>query len=156
LTDEETLNAPDAEELDRVFRGLQSYWMGAASGPFTEKALDLAYDPAHMGSMEDADAVGLAVDDCGDRLEVYLKAEGGRIGRASFLADGCAASMACGSATVQLALNRTTAEAHQITASAVGDFLGGLPESALHSAEDWVKALRDGLDKLERSGGERM
>jgi NifU-like protein involved in Fe-S cluster formation len=155
LTDDGFVNPGDAEELERVFGGLHSYWMGSASGRFTDKALELAYDPAQMGSMDDADAVGLAVDDCGDRLEIFLKTREGRIARASFLADGCAASMACGSAAVQLVLNRTIPEAREITAGAIGDFLGGLPESARHSAEDWVEAIQDGLDKLEKCGGDQ-
>ncbi len=143
----------DAGELETVFGGLKSYYMGAASGPFPDKAFELAYDPVRMGSMDDADAVGASVDGCGERFEVFLKAEAGRIIRASFLADGCAASSACGSAAVQLALNRSIAGAREITAEAISDFLGGLPESAMHSAEDWVAALRDGLDRLERAGG---
>lgn len=146
------VNPEDAEELDRVFGGLRSYWMGESSGPFTDKALETAYDPAQLGSMEDADAVGTRTDDCGDRLEVFLKVKDGRILRASFLADGCAASRACGSAAVQLALNRSIAEAGAITAAMISDFLGGLPESAMHSAEDWVAALRDGLTQLEKHG----
>jgi NifU-like protein involved in Fe-S cluster formation len=150
VTDEAKIPVADSGELDRVFRGLESYWMGgSASAPYSEKTLELAYDPAFMGSMEDADAVGARVDDCGDRLEVFLKAEAGRIVRASFLADGCAVSVACGSAAVQLATGRTVAEARAVTAEAIGGFLGGLPESAGHSAEDWVLALRDGLDRLE-------
>lgn len=143
----------DAAELETVFGGLKSYYMGAASGPFPDKAYELAYDPVQMGSMEDADAVGTRADGCGDRLEVFLKIKDGRVSRASFLADGCAASRACGSAAVQLALNRSIAEAREITAAVISDFLGGLPESAMHSAEDWVTALRDGLDRLEKRGG---
>jgi nitrogen fixation protein NifU and related proteins len=147
-------NETDQEELDRVFRGLSIYWMGESSGPFTDKTLEQAYNPIGMGSMDDPDAIGLHVDGCGDRLEVFLKVRDGRIAQASFLADGCAASLACGSAAVQLAVRRTIAEAREITAATIGDFLGGLPESALHSAEDWVEVLRDGLDRLERPGKE--
>ncbi len=155
LNDDGKVNPEDAQELERVFGGLRAYWMGEASGPFTDKALETAYDPAYFGSMDDADAVGTHTDDCGDRLEVFLKIQDGRITRASFLADGCAPSMACGSAAVQLALNRSITEARAITAARISNFLGGLPESAVHSAEDWVEALRDGLDRLEKHGGGR-
>lgn len=153
MKEDHGVNPEDTEELERVFGGLRSYWMGEASGPFTDKALETAYDPAYLGSMEDADAVGARTDGCGDRLEVFLKIKDDRISRISFLADGCAASLACGSAAVQLALNRSIVEARAITATAISDFMGGLPESAMHSAEDWVAALRDGLDKLEKQGG---
>lgn len=153
MADHDALNSADAGELEAVFGGLKSYYMGAASGPFPDKAYELAYDPVQMGSMDDADAVGTRTDDCGDRLEVFLKIKDGRVSRVSFLADGCAASRACGSAAVQLALNRSIGEAREITAAVISDFLGGLPESAMHSAEDWVAALRDGLDRLEKRGG---
>jgi nitrogen fixation NifU-like protein len=140
-------------ELDRVFRKLESYWMGESSGPFSNAALDLAYDPIGMGSMEDADISGGFRDTCGDWLEVYLKLENGRISKASFLCDGCGASVACGSATVQLAAGKTFGEAEGITAESIAEFLGGLPESARHAAEDWVHALRDALSRASRHQG---
>ena len=138
---------PDAVELERVSRGLEASWMGKASEPFSDRVLELAYEPVGMGSMDDADAIGGHCDACGDRLEVFLKIEDGRIAAASFLSDGCGASLACGSAVVQLARNKTIPEARKISADSVASFLGGLPESARHSAEDWAKALHDGVKK---------
>jgi nitrogen fixation protein NifU and related proteins len=141
--------SPDIEESDQVFRKLETLWMGKASGPFSDKALELAYEPECMGSMDDADASGRMTDDCGDVLEIFLKADSGVITDASFMCDGCGASMACGSAAAQLVHGRSLDAAKAIDAEAVLEFLGGLPESHRHTADDWCAALADALGKLK-------
>ena len=139
------------EESDKVFRKLETLWMGEASGPFSDRVLELAYEPACMGGMDDADAMGRVTDDCGDVLEVFLKTQYGIVSDASFLCDGCGASIACGSAAAQLVLGKSVDEAKGIDAEAILEFLGGLPESHKHTAGDWSAALAEALGKLKNS-----
>jgi nitrogen fixation protein NifU and related proteins len=142
---------PDVEESAKVLKKLETLWMGAASGPFSDKVLELAYEPALMGGMDDADAAGRVTDDCGDVLEVFLKIRSGAVSDASFLCDGCGASLACGSAAVQLVIGKPVEAAKAVDAKAILEFLDGLPESHRHSADDWSAALADALGRLENS-----
>jgi nitrogen fixation protein NifU and related proteins len=145
-------SAGTPEEPVDVFRKLESSFMGA-EGPFPDRAIEFAYDPKGMGGMDDADAIGSTTDDCGDRLEIFLKLERDTIVRASFLCDGCGVSLACGSALAQLLGGKTAAEAAAISAGAVSDFLGGLPDASLHAAEDWIAALEDALAAVHGVSG---
>ena len=119
--------------------------MGDSKGFYSDKALELAYEPVRLGGMEDADAVGRFTDGCGDILEIFLRIESGKIIDASFLSDGCGASIACGSAAVQLAIGMKTEEAKQIFEKDILGFLGGLPESDRHPAKLWATTLQDAL-----------
>jgi nitrogen fixation protein NifU and related proteins len=140
---------PENEESGKFLKKLETLWMGGASGPFSDKALELAYEPVRMGSMEAADASGRMTDECGDVLEIFLKADSGVITDASFLCDGCGASMACGSASAQLVSGMTVDDARRVDAAALLEFLGGLPDSHRHTADDWCEALTDALGKLK-------
>jgi nitrogen fixation NifU-like protein len=123
--------------------------MGEASGSFSDRVLELAYEPLRMSGMDDADEVGRVTDDCGDVLEIFLKAQSGIVSDASFLCDGCGASIACGSAAAQLVLGKSLDAAKGIDAEAILEFLGGLPESHKHTADDWSAALAVALGKLK-------
>ena len=144
------MSNPDIEESEKVFRKLESLWMGRASGPFSDRALELAYEPVCMASMDDADASGRVTDDCGDVLEIFLKTDSGVITDASFLCDGCGASLACGSAVAQLVQGKTVGDAKAVGAEAIIEFLGGLPESHRHTADDWCRALSGALGRLKK------
>ena len=138
-------------ESDKVLKKLETLWMGEASGPFSDKVLELAYEPECMGGMDDADAAGRVTDDCGDVLEIFLKIKSGTVSDASFLCDGCGASLACGSAAAKLVRGKPVDEAKGIDAKAILEFLGGLPESHRHAADDWSAALADAAGKLKKS-----
>jgi nitrogen fixation protein NifU and related proteins len=143
------MTSPDFDESGKFLKKLETLWMGGASGPFSDTALELAYEPVRMGSMEDADATGRITDDCGDVLEIFLKADSGVITDASFMCDGCGASMACGSAAVQLVHGKSINAAKAIGAESILEFLGGLPDSHRHAADDWCEVLSDALRKIK-------
>jgi NifU-like protein involved in Fe-S cluster formation len=100
--------------------------------------------------MEDADATGRITDDCGDILEIFLKTDSGVITDASFMCDGCGASMACGSAAAQLVSGMTVDDARRVDAEALLAFLDGLPDSHRHTADDWCEVLAEALRKIKR------
>jgi NifU-like protein involved in Fe-S cluster formation len=139
---------PDIDESQRILEKLEKLWMGEASGSFSDKVLELAYEPERMGGMDDADATGRVTDGCGDVLEVFLKVESGIVSNASFLSDGCGASLACGSATAQLVIGKSLDDSKRIDSEAILKFLGGLPESHRHTADDWASALADALARF--------
>lgn len=128
------------------FNNLQSFWLDDSSEPFSDRVLELAYEPVHVGRIENPDAVGTIKDDCGDVFELFLKIDDGKIANALFLSDGCGAIMACGSAVCELAVGLSIGEADKLSSKDITDYLDGLPSSHQHCAEQAVQALRKALD----------
>ncbi|OPZ85597.1 MAG: NifU-like protein [Firmicutes bacterium ADurb.Bin419] len=121
---------------------------------YTEKVLDHFMSPRNTGSMPDADAEGTMGDPkCGDSLNIYIKVNNDVIEDISFLAFGCAASIATSSMTTELVKGKTLEEALKITEQDVIDALDGLPEEKKHCSNLGVsalkKAIQNYMEKLE-------
>ena len=128
--------------------------MGEARRKYSAKVIDHAMNPRNLGVMENADGYAAgSLGHCGDTMEIWLKMEGSRISRASFMTDGCANSIACGSAITGIAAGKDIQEALLINQQAVIDALDGLPEEDRHCAVNTVNtlkaAIRDYLDTLK-------
>lgn len=119
---------------------------------YTEKVLDHFMSPRNTGSMPETDGEGTMGDPkCGDSLNIYIKVNNDVIEDISFLAFGCAASIATSSMTTELAKGRTLEEAMQITEQDVIDALDGLPEEKKHCSNLGVSALKKAiLNYLEK------
>ena len=113
---------------------------------YTEKVLEHFMNPRNTGSMSDADAEGIMGDPkCGDSLNIYIKVNNDVIEDISFLAFGCAASIATSSMTTELAKGKTLEEALKITEQDVIDALDGLPEEKNHCSNLRVSALKKAI-----------
>ena len=117
---------------------------------WSETALRHAQYPANLGEMTKYDGVALVKGPCGDRMAIWLKLDGEVIGKASFVTDGCGATLACGSAVTTLAQGLTPFDARRVTPQAVIGFLDGLPPSHLHCATLAVQTLARALEALEK------
>ena len=60
--------------------------------------------------IENADGHARIKGPCGDTMEFWLKAQGDKLGRVSFITDGCGSSLACGSMTTTMAEGRSIEE----------------------------------------------
>ncbi len=112
---------------------------------YSAKAIQHGRHPTHAGRMEQPDAYASKVGWCGEVMEIYFRLDGDRIAEASFWADGCVSTMACGDMLTTLAQGRTVAEAAAITAEELIAALDGLPFKSHHCAELSVETLREAL-----------
>lgn len=110
---------------------------------FSAKAIQHGRHPVHAGRMENPDAHASKVGWCGEVMEMYFRLEGNRIAEASFWADGCLSTMACGDMLTTLVEGNTPEEAAAITAQELIAALDGLPFSSHHCAELSVETLRE-------------
>ena len=133
-----------------VFQRLQSFWLGESSEPFSDRVLELAYEPVRVGGMVECDARAVVLDGCGDAFEIFLKINDGRVADATFLSDGCGAVMACGSALCEWVVGKTVREAEGATSEDVIRRLDGLPSSHRHCADQAVQALHSALESVGR------
>jgi len=119
---------------------------------YNETVLRHYREPRNVGEIENADGVGIYMSDfCGDITKVWVKVAEGKITDAKYRTQGCAASIACGSALTELVKNKTVEDALRIKKEDIVSALNGLPEQKIHCsvlADDCLKdAIRDYLSR---------
>ncbi len=90
--------------------------------------------PDNFGPMRDANAHAKYKGPCGDTAEMWLRIDGGRIRKASFMTDGCAPSVACCSAAARLVEGMAAERAKQLSQQDVLDVAGAIPPDHHHCA----------------------
>jgi len=90
--------------------------------------------PDNFGAMKDASTHAKIMGPCGDTVEVWLRIDGGKIRKASFMSDGCAHSVACCGTATKLTEGMSPAEAVELTQEAILSAVGPVPEDHRHCA----------------------
>ncbi len=98
--------------------------------------------PRNVGVLEGGARGEATNTDCGDTVLLTLRAEGERVAEARFQSTGCAGALACCSAVTEILQGLTLAEARELSAQAILDFLGGLPEEKHGCARMAAEAAR--------------
>ncbi len=88
---------------------------------------------------------------CGDLVTIALTVAGGRVTDAGFTAIGCGASVAAGSATVELITGAGLLAAARIGTPEVSAALGGLSAGKLHAADLAADAMHQALGRAARA-----
>jgi nitrogen fixation NifU-like protein len=112
---------------------------------FSAKAIEHGRHPTNAGRMENPDAHASRVGWCGEVMEMYLRLDGGQIAEATFWADGCLSTMACGNMLTTMARGMSLQDAAAITPDELIAALDGLPYKSHHCAELSVETLREAI-----------
>lgn len=119
-------------------------------GYFSDTVIQLIRNKDNLGSLDNPNAQGFFLGKCGDRMQIDLQIVNRRIINAKFMADGCGATLACGSMITKMACSKTLTQAKKIEPDELINALDGLPEDHLHCAELAVMTLREAvIDALE-------
>jgi nitrogen fixation NifU-like protein len=121
---------------------------------FSDKAIQHGRHPTNVGRMEHPDAYASRVGWCGEVMEMYFRLDGNRITEASFWADGCLSTMACGDMLTTIARGMTLDNAMAITPEELIAALDGLPFKSQHCAELSVETLREAFGGCSKEGRE--
>ena len=123
---------------------------------YTEKVLDLFYNPKNQGAIAASDEPGVAVVfgevgsiACGDALRLHLKIDIERdtILDSRFQTFGCTSAIASSSALTELVKGLTLDAALNITNREIAEYLGGLPEAKMHCSVMGQEALEAAIFK---------
>ncbi len=120
---------------------------------YSEKVMDHYRNPRNVGSIDNADAVGVAGSlTCGDQLKIYLKIENNIVTDAKFQTFGCGSAVASSSILTEMIIGKTVDEVRKITNKDIADELGGLPPEKMHCSVMGYEALEDALKNYRADG----
>jgi nitrogen fixation protein NifU and related proteins len=124
---------------------------------YSERLLDLFHSHTHAGRLEDATHCGEAgTPGHGPSLRLWLRVQGETVVAARFMAYGCPAALACGEALCALVEGRRFDEVGTITAEAVVEAVGGVPEGKEHCPPLAARAVQAAvIDRREVNPTER-
>jgi nitrogen fixation NifU-like protein len=131
----------ETNDFDRWVAALQEAILERERALFSAKVLAEAYEPKNMGVMDEPDGYGLVFGPCGDMMEVFVRLNGKRIEKATFMTDGCGPTVACGSLVTQMVEGKTLDEAAALEAEDLIIALDGLPPEHIHCATLAVNTL---------------
>lgn len=129
-------------DVDRLAKELQAMCDADAVTYFGEAVVARWKAPRHMGIMFDPSGTATVSGACDDTITLFLRVADGCISEASFSADGCASSVVCADAAMELALGKSPDQAAGIEPGDILTLLDGLPKDKHKSARIAAKAVK--------------
>ena len=147
--------------MDNPFHEDSCAWGGVEGAPKLEDpgedcpalVREHAVRPRNFGDMSPGLADGYALLDdhaCGDKIELWLMIEEGRVFEIRFKSNGCASTIAVNSMLTELALGKTVAEAKKLgNADIEAAFKGGI-ELQTGCPLASIRALQMAIEDFEK------
>ena len=98
---------------------------------YSQKVLEVFYNPENVGVIKGANGVGKVVDDtCSEIVKIYVTLEGSKVVDAKFQAFGSPAIISCSAVATAMIIGKTLEAIKSISAEQILNEVGGeLPEN---------------------------
>jgi len=133
------------DDFDKFVENLQQEIIDKELEDYNERIVELFHNPQNWGKLEDAETSSQKAykGPCGDTMQFFLKINKDEIiEKATFITDGCGASVATGSQTTLMITGKSLEYAENLTAEQIDEALMGLPDDHKHCAELAVRTLK--------------
>jgi NifU-like protein involved in Fe-S cluster formation len=113
---------------------------------YSDAFKDHLANPRNAGELPDANALAEETNPvCGDRLRLALRINDRRIEAARYLAYGCPATLACGSALTEMIEGISVEDAVKLSRQELVAVIGGLPSRKQHAAALALDTLKTAI-----------
>lgn len=125
---------------------------------YNERIVELFYNPQNWGKLpeEETTISEFYTGPCGDTMHFFLNIKDDIIEKATFITDGCAATIATASQTTILIKDKPISYVDKLSSEDIEKALGGLPENHKHCAILAVKTLKKAIMKYKEKGSENI
>ncbi|MFX1401482.1 MAG: iron-sulfur cluster assembly scaffold protein [Promethearchaeota archaeon] len=139
------------DDFDKFVENLQEEIIENELEDYNEYIVELFHNPKNWGKPPDEEITVSQTYEgpCGDTMHFFLKIKDNIIEKASFITDGCGASVAAGSQTMLLVEGKTLDYAEDLKPEDIDEALKGLPEDHKHCAELAVRTLKNAIGKYK-------
>ncbi|MEJ2296000.1 MAG: iron-sulfur cluster assembly scaffold protein [Candidatus Lokiarchaeota archaeon] len=122
------------DTFEKFVDRLQKELMQKELMDYNKTIVNLFYNPKNWGRLpENEISVSQSYKgSCGDTMQYFLSIDGNVIKKATFITDGCGASVATASQTTILITDKTLEYVEKLTPEVIDDALDGLPEDHKH------------------------
>lgn len=141
------------KDIDELAAELQREINQQARLHYSQTVLDHWMRPRNFGPIEGANGHARVTGPCGDSMEIFIVAEEDRIVRGGFVTDGCVTTFVAASMAVELATQRSVAQASSISQADILSALDGLPEANEHCALLAANSLHAAIEDYQQSRG---
>ncbi|TXT59286.1 MAG: NifU-like protein [Promethearchaeota archaeon] len=142
------------DNFDKFVEDLQKEIIEKEIEDYNERIVELFHNPKHWHQTTDEDFIveSKYKGTCGDLMQFFLEIdENDIIQKATFITDGCGASVATGEQTALMTEGKSLEEAEKIFPTQIDQALNGLPQDHKHCASLAVRTLRSAITKYRNS-----
>jgi nitrogen fixation NifU-like protein len=139
------------DPIDQFTQELQERIKAEEREKYSSRVIEEFERPNNISIMKKPDSKARITGPCGDTVEIFLKIDNGKIKKATFMTDGCGATIACGSMITKMIENKKIGDATQITKNDLINALDGLPDENDHCAELVIYTLTEAIENYDKN-----
>ncbi len=139
------------EDFDEFVKKLQKEIINKELEDYNEYVVNLFHNPKNWGKPPDEEITTWHAYEgpCGDTMQFFLKISNDIIEKASFITDGCGATVAAGSQTTLMIEGKSIDFAESLVPEDIDKALKGLPDDHKHCAELAIRTLHRSIENYK-------
>jgi len=138
------------DDLEKLIEKLQEKVEYNEEQTYSKIVLKEYRNPSNFGVLKNPDAIGKIKGPCGDTMKITLHIENNMITNCNFWADGCGATIACGSMLTKMIKGKLLNELKSISNLQLLEALNGLPAEHTHCSVLAINTLTEAIKNYNK------